>query len=263
MQHLDTERIAAFDHDAPTAGELAHLAACKVCRAERTALAELSQMAMHAADIPMSSTEPRLTSWESLSTKLRAEGLITTAPSTVRDNNADNNEALPFKVHAASTSTSWLSRGTARTRPEWLRFAAAALLFVAGGAVLDRASIGSLFGSQNSGSTQAETFPGVGLGSTGFSSLSEANRALTRSQAETQRASLWIAANDTSTNTPDMVRRRLAALDQMLSASRAGLADSPQDPVLKSYYSAAYAAREVTLQQLGGALAVGRSLERY
>jgi len=37
MQHLDSERLAAFDETPPTADELAHFAQCADCRAERSA----------------------------------------------------------------------------------------------------------------------------------------------------------------------------------------------------------------------------------
>ena len=50
MQHLEAERLAALDHDAPTFDELAHLAACSACRTERDAYAALVQMAQAACD---------------------------------------------------------------------------------------------------------------------------------------------------------------------------------------------------------------------
>jgi predicted ArsR family transcriptional regulator len=56
---------------------------------------------------------------------------------------------------------------------------------------------------------------------------------------------------------------RLAALDQMMAASRAALREAPQDPVLNHYYLSAYSAREATLQALSGALPVDKVIERY
>jgi hypothetical protein len=49
----------------------------------------------------------------------------------------------------------------------------------------------------------------------------------------------------------------------MLTASRAGLFEAPQDPVLNQYYLAAYTAREATLRQLGESLPVDRVMESF
>ncbi len=80
MQHLDTERIAAFDHEAPSPEELVHLAACAVCRAERDAFDALAQWSSQSAAASAdASLSPRLSDWESLSKVLRREGLLTSA----------------------------------------------------------------------------------------------------------------------------------------------------------------------------------------
>jgi hypothetical protein len=86
---------------------------------------------------------------------------------------------------------------------------------------------------------------------------------LNRAQRDYERASLWLAANDSTPHDSDVYRARLAALDQMMAASRAALSDAPQDPVLNQYYLAAFSAREATLQQLGTSLPVGKTIERY
>ena len=93
--------------------------------------------------------------------------------------------------------------------------------------------------------------------------MEDATAALERAQQAYQRASLWLAANDTTVNAQAVYRARLAALDQMMSASRAGLYEAPQDPVLNQYYLAAYTAREATLRQLGASLSVDRVMERF
>ena len=252
MQHLETERIAAFDHEPPSVDELAHLATCKTCRRERAALIELAQMAMLAGDEPIASFAPRLTNWETLSAQLRADGLITSVPLS----------AAISGFSVKSTTTSWLARATPRSRAERWRAAAAILILIIGGATADRL-IAFPLTQPGSGVSSASIAGGIGLGGSGFSSIDDATKALGKTQKDFDRISLWLAANDTTLNSPDRVRRRLAALDQMLAASRTGLEDAPQDPVLKHYYSAAYAAREATLQQLNGALPVGRSIERY
>ena len=216
MQHLDPERLAAFDHDAPSAGELAHLASCAFCRAERDAFSALATM-------PMRDTVPRLTDWDTLAVALRADGLVRSA------------------TDMETTRTS--SRDVARP---WLRVAAAVALLV-GGAVAGRMSVGLV--STNVGET--------------FASVGQANDVLTTAQRSYENASLWLAANDTTVRSSDVYRARLAALDQMMTASRAALRDAPQDPLLNHYYLAAYTARETTLQQLGGTLPVDKTIEGY
>jgi hypothetical protein len=96
-----------------------------------------------------------------------------------------------------------------------------------------------------------------------FGSLREASAVLEQAQRDYERASLWIAAHDTTVNAEVAYRARLAALEQMLSASRAGLFEAPEDPVLNQYYLAAYTAREATLRQLGASLPVDRVMERF
>jgi hypothetical protein len=93
--------------------------------------------------------------------------------------------------------------------------------------------------------------------------VDEATAALFQAQRDYERASLWLASNDTTMRDPEVFRARLAALDQMMEASRVALRDAPQDPVLNHYYLAAYSAREATLQALGGALPVDKTIERY
>ena len=94
-------------------------------------------------------------------------------------------------------------------------------------------------------------------------SLQAATEVLYRAQSEYERASLWLASNDSIVHSSDVYRTRLAALDQMMAASRAALRESPQDPVLNHYFHTASAAREATLQALSVTLPVDKTLERY
>src|SRR6476620_4265371 len=73
MSHLPDERLAALLDDPPTSAELAHLASCERCAAERAAyraLRELSNAEQHIGS--------PLTSWDSLAPALRADGVIDT-----------------------------------------------------------------------------------------------------------------------------------------------------------------------------------------
>src|SRR5438045_3741927 len=108
MSHLPTERLAALADEAPSAADLAHLATCEDCTRERSAFQHLAALA--AAESARIGAP--LTSWEQLAPALRQNGLVEVAPS--------------------------------RPRTMWLQ-AAAAVLLLAGGAVLGRvtASAGS------------------------------------------------------------------------------------------------------------------------
>ncbi|MES2521226.1 MAG: hypothetical protein V4617_00915 [Gemmatimonadota bacterium] len=290
MQHLEAERLAALDHDAPTAEELAHLAACAGCRAEWDAFGDLRLRAQEAAaqDLPDGA---RLTSWDSLSRALRTEGLLTSTfeitpvrtPLVVRSLHGaavDSDSAIDATVATTTDgvrpardrrTASVKSRGWAGT---WTR-AAAAMLLVIGGAMAGRVSAGgsalpiAIAGGADMTSDASNTSMGVALqgtsfgGRDAFSSVEDANDALSDAQRVYERASLWLASNDTTTRSSDVYRARLAALDQMMAASRSALRDAPQDPVLNHYFLAAYTAREATLQQMTSALPVDKTLESY
>lgn len=270
MQHLDSERIASFDHDAPTPGELAHLKACPICRAERMAFSTLSKHALQLIDAPLPANMPRLTSWETLSARLRAEGLVTA--DAAGDQGVGNLQREPIReaflpeksANHVTPINARRAHATPRAGGDWWRMAAAAVMLVAGGAMWGRVS--STGSALNAGElSAAPTTAGfdVGLGNRGFNSVEEANKALAKTERDFNRISLWITANDPSANASDVLRRRLAQLDQVVASSKSALDAAPQDRVLEHYYRSAYSARELTIQQLGNALPVGRALERF
>ncbi len=282
--HIDPERLAAFDQEPPTPDEVAHLAGCALCRREQRAFQSLASLA--AATAAVAPTADRLTEWDDLAARLRTEGLLT-SPADVAPVAVSSVSVSPMTVSPMTVSPMTVSRaeravatGTTsaaaadlvvgparRVVPAWLRVAAA-LVLTAGGAFLGRVSAGApllgdapaAVGGAGAGATPVAL---AGADGDGFGSVSQATDALSRAQREYERASLWLAANDTTVHSSDVYRARLAALDEMMTASRAALRDAPQDPVLNHYFLAAYTAREATLQALGGALPVDKSLERY
>jgi hypothetical protein len=257
MQHLDSERLAAFDHHAFTPEEHAHLAACTVCRHEVQAYALLVQMAGAVATREATEPRHRLVSWEAV-----ADGLQ-------QASTPDRLPAAPPRAAARTpgVSSPWWSRSSRR--------AAAAVVLMAGGAALGRVTSGTpLLFADRPASAAAVLAESLGMGDVSlrpatdggageFASVDQATGILKRAQRDYERASLWLAANDSTPHDPAVYRARLAALDQMMAASRAALRDAPQDPVLNQYYLAAFSAREATLQQLGTSLPVGTTIERY
>lgn len=272
MQHLEQERLAALDHDAATADELAHLAACVACRMERDAFAALAVMA---ADVGLGSSDPeapRLTSWDRLSAGLRTEGLIRGSVDITPQ--ATPRAALPPAVPRAVTGGAPV-RASRRFAASRVFRIAATVAAVAGAGAIGRLSarpgLAAFVGGAEAGASAATSNASVAQalrstsfgGAEAFASVGEATASLMRAQQEYERASLWLAGNDTTTRSSDVYRARLAALDQMMAASRAALRDAPQDPVLNHYFLAAYNAREATLQQLSGALPVDMTIESY
>ncbi len=255
MRHVESERLASLDHEPLTELESAHLLQCAECRAERDAYAMLARLAMEergeSGEGAMNSGEESgvaLSDWESLSLRLREEGLVREAGSSGR---------------VSFAGRMW-SSGVWR--------AAAALLLVAGGVYAGRLSApgagagagGELSDMASAGGSAAGSYVSSVLnGAAEFSSVEEATRVLATAQREYERASLWLASNDTTIRSPEVFRARLAALDQMMAASRAALREAPQDPLLNHYYLAAYTAREATLQQLVSILPVDKTIEGF
>jgi hypothetical protein len=265
MQHLDSERLAAFDHEAFTPEEHAHLAACATCRGEVEAYAQLVQRAGALVTQDAADTDHRLSSWESIAGGLRQDDPSAVIAIARRDVvPASAPLAIP---RASAPATPWWGRSSLR--------AAAAVALMAGGAVMGRITSGApLLFSERTGRVAGVMAESLGLGDVSlrpatygaageFASVSQATSLLNRAQRDYERASLWLAANDSTPHDSDVYRARLAALDQMMAASRAALTDAPQDPVLNQYYLAAFSAREATLQQLGTSLPVGKTIERY
>ena len=190
---------------------------------------------------------PALTNWDSLSTRLRAEGLIQEP------------------------------QRTGFTMRPWMQLAAGLTLAV-GGAAFGRMSAGAPVISAPDSVASAPAIapsgaPAVTPVSTAsvatpqFKSPDEAWEVLNRAGEEYQRASAYLSASNTTVqmpSDPSQYRTRLAALDNVMTEIRGALKDAPQDPVINQYYLATVSAREATLRQLGTTLRPeGQSLNRF
>jgi hypothetical protein len=236
MSHLSTERLAALADEQPTADEQTHLAQCAQCTTELNAHRSLLAMAGSERD----AMQLPLTRWESLSARLRAEGLIVASDKT-------GGSRAPHSVPAGNS----------------LLRVAAALLLVAGGAALGRFSAGAsaipggVTGTATesaSGRVSADSLP------TSFASLEEANRWKTAYANAYQGTVTFLAANDSSTGaaeTPAVMRARLSALSQVNRTMREALNDAPFDAVINDFYLNSLGQREATLRQLNTVLPQG------
>lgn len=266
--HLTPERLAAFD-DAPfTVEEHAHLATCAMCRAEQQAVAAVVAMAGALGREAPGAETPRLVEFEAIMAGLTGtvRGVTASAPTSMASGVAVGVAAATTPVLTTPALSTPVHGGRpAGQRTRWsftpiLRQAAAALLLLGGGAVLGRLSATAETGA---GPMADRPFAVASFGDASFANVDDATAVLNQAQRDYERASLWLASNDNTVRDPEVYRARLAALDQMMEASRIALRDAPQDPVLNHYYLTAYSAREATLQALGGALPVDKTIERY
>jgi hypothetical protein len=154
----------------------------------------------------------------------------------------------------------------------WMR-AAAAVLLVAAGAAAGRYSAGApVLGRGPATATSAPAAANVatvdpaGFSTVSYSSTTDAMTAFLRAQREMQQAASFLAEREQTTGSladADMYRARLAALDGMVSVSRAALYEAPADPVINQYYLATLGAREATMRQIGRSLPAGTQVTPY
>ncbi len=193
-----------------------------------------------------------LNDWDTISTRLRAEGLI-----------RDRDQRTSFG------------------QSPWMRAAAAVLIAVGGIAFgrysapkssVDQAAVVSAPlepDASAAGSAVTET-PAVAVASrTGgeFHSIDEAWATLNRAGAEYQKASAFLAANNSNqiarSDSSAVYQTRLEALDQVLHATRSALNRAPNDPVINQYYMATIGAHEATQQQLKAARTAGLKVRGF
>jgi hypothetical protein len=97
-----------------------------------------------------------------------------------------------------------------------------------------------------------------------FTSTAQALDIYLKSQREFQRSAAYLAANgEGAQGSPESVLTRLAALEEIFSASAAGLRGAPADPVLNDYYVSSLSARDATRRQLELFTQVGLRREVY
>jgi hypothetical protein len=243
MPHLPIERLAELGGEEPMPLEREHLASCATCAAELEAYQRLVAL----AGDEHRRIAPPLTEWASLRTKLIAEGLL----------------ATPDVAPASQRVTGRMVAAVARL--------AAVFLLLASGTVVGRMSAGMpveealalnrLYFSGDSGSLGTN----VAMDGEEFASTAAAYAALQQAQIEYERASQYLAANDSAATEygSEVLQKRLAALDRMAEISLAEVQERPQDPVMNQVLLTTVGAREMTLTKLGTALPVGTRLTRW
>ena len=229
MLHLSTDRLAALGDEQPTTAESAHLAACDACAHEWAAYRMLVAMA-EAERAPLGMP---LTRWETIASALDAESVVAGAP------------------HRAS-------RPASHFESRWPLRAAAALLLLASGALLGRATARtdavSIAGAGRAPVTASAAHP---IADSMFASVEDARAAQLRSEQLYQQAVAYLARYDSTAlddGSPVAYKSRLAALDRVISATSEAMREAPHDPVINGYYLTTLGQREATIQQLNTAL---------
>ena len=170
-----------------------------------------------------------LNDWQTIAARAREEGLI-----------------------RESSSGGW--------RQPWFQAAAAVLLLI-GGIAIGRTTIAlpSAIGSSDSanstivGTPASSEYSAASTSDASFASVEEATASLDRAQRDYERASRFLAANNTSGASRDssaIYTARLAALDQVVNATESALQTAPHDPVINQYYLATMGARVATQQMV-------------
>lgn len=253
MLHLPIERLAELVDGGATPAEREHLLVCVSCARELEAYRRLVVM----AGDEHRRIAPPLTDWDSLGSRLRAEGLVTSG------------------VEAATGAA------PVRRRPnpvlEVMRRAAAVVVLVGGGAVLGRMTTGmpvvDAVAFRPNAPMQGDLAASPGAAPTtlagnsgeGFATSQEALASLDLAQRQYEQAATWLASHDTSSSelAPEQYRTRLAALDRTAQTMQQAMRDAPSDPYINQYYLATLSAREQTLRRLGTTLPVGNRLGSF
>ena len=255
MLHLSSERLAELADSEPTLAEAEHLAACANCATERSAHQRLLSLAGDERD----RLAPPLTNWASLSQRLRDEAIISTAASA-------DSSIVPLPSPRPHRRALLAGMRVAAGLIFALGFGALGRMSANAPVVPTRVELTQL--AQNMVRDQAnDVIPAVfGRDTSPFENVEDALAALESAQRQYDQAVAFIAAHDSTAQTPeagDVFRTRLAALDEMAETSRQALAAAPTDPVLNQYYISTLGAREVTLRQLGSVLTEGKRLSRF
>lgn len=231
MSHLSAERLAALVDEPPTPTELAHLAGCAACAAERQAHERLQVLA---AAEQLRIAAP-LTTWDALAPCLREDAISPTRRSVTHP-------------HARA-----------------LLQIAAALLLIATGMAAGRLSTGHP--ALPLGDEPVAQPVAVATDSApAFVSVDSARRLRAHYEQLYREAAAYLAEHDTAgraSDNPQAMRTRLAALDRVGETMRQAMNDAPYDPVINGYYLTTMGEREAALRQLNTALPSGVRLTTF
>ncbi len=207
MEHLSAETLARLVDEEPQPDEAEHLVDCQRCASERKAFRGQTDALRALPEIV-----PPQGDWRVLEARLRSEGLV-------------------------QSPGLFQTLGLART-PEWMRAAAAVLLFLSGtatGAALTSGAASELFGPSIAEATSVEDAASA-------MRLAEDSYVAAFSRYR----ELW-AQNGGETFVGDQLSR-YAALEYLVSVSLAAVRQAPADPFLNGVLTSALGERDALVR---------------
>ncbi len=220
MGHLSVETLARLVSEAPSPREGAHLESCALCREELRALERQTEALGTLPDL-----RPPAGDWEALEARLMAEGLV------------------------RSSGVAWRpARGRSWA---WLQAAAALILFLGGSALGPRLWGALQRGAENAGpATGIELVP-VGAQAQPASDLTQAAEAVRLAERQFIDAMVQYRQILDAQGQPSYIGNptaRLAALQGIVAAGRAGVQQAPADPFMNGVLVGALAEQEALLR---------------
>ena len=221
MEHLNNEVLARLVSETPSPEEEQHLESCAVCRIELKGLRNQTESIGSLPDL-----RPPTGDWEALEARLVSEGLVRSSG-------------------IALQASRWWSSG-------WLQAAAALVLFIGGTAL----GSGVLARGEGDNFAQGGPPPGlelipVGLQTQPVSNLADAAVAVNTAEQQYMLALLQYRQILDAQGEPASIgdpTARLAAIEAILAASRAGIQQAPADPYVNGVLVSALAEREAFLR---------------
>lgn len=214
-QHLTLEALARLVDEPSSPEEQAHLAVCSECVEHLDALREQGSALGRLPDV-----RPPLGDWAALEARMASEGLINPEPN--------------FLQRVVST-------------PNWMRAAAAVVLFV-GGIGVGTSVGGSAAASQMGGTASPASFASLDVSS--VATVDDAAALVRLKEREYRDALVQYAQLSGDDGTVINPEARMATLDYAAVALQAGLKQAPADPVLNGLYTSILAERDNTLRQI-------------
>lgn len=265
MQHLTLEALARLVDEPAGPDEAAHVASCLVCRRELDGM-----RAQTAALAGLDDPDPAPEAWFRLETALRAEGLIRDEPARPAARYAARGwlriaagVALFLLGGAAGVYLRGHSSTTVASGPETLRGDPVVVRPGEDGRFASSAPVaGPDVDLRGPAVVEPVTGPGVRLTSTGGGgavpqarrrapSPQEASAARELAEAEAgYLAALQRYANIADPRSGADAATRMAALDRMVTTTRAALESAPDDPVINGYHLAALRERDELRRQM-------------
>jgi hypothetical protein len=217
MEHVSRETLARLVDEAPGPEEAEHLATCLACTSELDALRAQTQALASLPEI-----RPPLGDWEVLEDRLRSEGLI-------------QHRGLLHRLTLAQT-------------PAWVRFAAAAALFLGG------STVGAGLAWRQPADVQTAAAPADGAAQfTAAQDVDDAAAAVRIAEANYISALTRYRQLLEEQGGSDVIgdpSSRFAALEYLVAAGQAAVRQAPADPFLNGLLASTMAEREATLRRI-------------